>query len=444
VTENAKSLTEARAILDLTTGRCDQAEVHIYQRSSTPVNYDNNRLKMIEGVDSQVYALRVIKDGKLGFSTSTRPGGGRDLVEAALAVAAFGTPVDIAFAGPAVPSAPECHDPAVPALDTTKLVSMGQELVDGACALDPNIQTGARIQKGQAEVALATSAGFASVYRDTRFSVFAGIEFIEGQNLLSVWDGYGGTHFCDRISAIKDKIAHDFQLGRRNVEMKSGLYDVIIAPGAVGDILAPILTCVNGRAVERGISPWRGRLGEAMFSPALSIHDDGLAARMPGSGAFDGEGVPMSRKAVVDQGRLSSYLLDLRSAKALGLAPTGNAIRRAGATVPSPGSTNIIVAPGNTPLADMIRGVKEGVWVEQLMGAWAGNMFAGQVSGSIALGFKIENGELTGRVKDCMLSLPVFTALKENLEALSRETRCLMELSTPHLLLSRVSVSTKA
>lgn len=181
-----------------------------------------------------------------------------------------------------------------------------------------------------------------------------------------------------------------------------------------------------------------------MFSPKFSLYDDGLAPMMSGTGAFDGEGVPMSRKPVIEDGRLANYLLDLRAASALGLKPTGNASRRSGLSAPEPSSTNIIVPAGDVALADMIKGVRKGVLVEQLMGAWAGNMYAGQVSGNIALGFKIENGEPVGRVKDCMLSINAFTALKDNLEAQSQETRTVMDLSTPHFLIGNASISTKA
>ncbi len=435
---------QALQVLSLTRGQCDQAEVFVVRSRSTPVSYENNRLKMVETVESQAYALRVIKGGHVGFATSTKPGGAASLVENALAATNFGPPAEIDFSGPSPVPPVDCHDPAVPSLALDRMVAMGEDLLESARQLDPQIMAGAKVSKSEYEAAIATSAGLDASYQKTSFGLFVSIEYIEGQNLLYVWDGYGGTHFEDQLAQVKAKVAHDFRLGRKNVPMDTGSYDVIIAPGAVGDILNPILTCVNGRAVERGISPWRGRLGEAMFSPKFSLYDDGLAPKMSSTGAFDGEGVPMSRKPVIEAGRLANYLLDLRAAKALGLKPTGNAARRSGLSAPEPSSTNIIVSPGDVGLADMIKGVKKGVLVEQLMGAWAGNMYAGQVSGNIALGFKIENGEPVGRVKDCMLSINAFSALKDNLEALSKETRAVMDLSTPHFLISNASISTKA
>jgi len=99
------------------------------------------------------------------------------------------------------------------------------------------------------------------------------------------------------------------------------------------------------------------------------------------------------------------------------------------------------MSPGDVSLKDMIADIKEGLVVSGLMGAWAGNPFSGEVSGNISYGLKVANGELVGRVKNCVFSLNSFGAFRDDLEAISSEREWFFTSLLPHVLLKDVSIS---
>ncbi|MEW5936144.1 MAG: metallopeptidase TldD-related protein, partial [Bacillota bacterium] len=103
-----------------------------------------------------------------------------------------------------------------------------------------------------------------------------------------------------------------------------------------------------------------------------------------------------------------------------------------------------VIPAGERPLADMLAGIRDGILVENFMGAWSGNLYAGVVTGNVALGYRVRGGERVGRVKDCMFSVNAFTALKEALGGISRETRRLGSLSFPYLLLERATITSRS
>jgi len=152
---------------------------------------------------------------------------------------------------------------------------------------------------------------------------------------------------------------------------------------------------------------------------------------------YDLQGVACRRTPLINGGVLSEFILDLETASKLGRKPTGTG------GVDGPSHNNIVVEPGDVAKDDLVAGLKNGIIIDQTMGAWAGNPYSGQVTGNIALGYLVENGVPVGRVKDAMYSVNVFEVLKNRLVALSKESKCTGNLFLPYALLSGVSISTK-
>ena len=205
----------------------------------------------------------------------------------------------------------------------------------------------------------------------------------------------------------------------------------------MGTLINPLLACLNGKSIARGFSPLKGRLGDTMFDSQLTLIDDPHIDGASGSSAFDREGIPTERRILIEEGRINGFLLDLQSASELGLKPTGNG------NLDGPTPNNVILSPGDVSFADMLRGIDEGVLIDMTMGAWAGNPYGGQVSGNISLGYKIERGQLVGRIKDSMFSLNIFADLQNNLGPLSKEQVWRDNCYFPYVQLNGVNVSTK-
>lgn len=430
-------------LLDLCRRRGAEGEVYWTWRETLPVRFQAGHLKRVERARHQVLALRALRGGRVGLTSTTVAREPGSVVERALAAARHGPHAEFAFPGETPGSDQgEWWDERVACLAEDVMLDWGRhfvarvEEVSGALAH-------AHLARRTTFTRLLNTSGLDAGYRKTTLAVEMTAEVTEEGNFLYVEARDASTRLDLDVPALAAQVVQDLQAARRNVTLSPGRYPVVLAPQAVRDLLGPVLACADGRAVARGISPWRGRLGERLFHPSFTLVDDGRRPDGPASGLCDDEGVARRSTPIIAGGVLRSFLLDLESAAALQLSPTGNAVRPVLADGPPlPKPTNLVIPPGQVALADMLGSVREGVLVESFMGAWSGNLYAGVVTGNVALGYRLRGGERVGRVKDCMFSVNAFEALHESLAGVSQETRRLGELRFPYLLVERATIST--
>ena len=178
-----------------------------------------------------------------------------------------------------------------------------------------------------------------------------------------------------------------------------------------------------------------------VFDSSLSLCDDATIPYQVASCPCDDEGVPGQRTPLIENGVVSQFLYDLQTAGLANTRSTGNGSRNGG--LPAPSINSLVIKEGETSLADMVTGIKLGLIVEQLIGAAQGNVLNGDFSGNVLLGYKIENGEITGRVKDTMVSGNVYHVLKQ-IDAIGNDARWVEGfLKTPSIYCSNMSVATK-
>lgn len=158
---------------------------------------------------------------------------------------------------------------------------------------------------------------------------------------------------------------------------------------------------LSGYAIYRGASYMKGRLGEAVFAPHITIVDDATLKGGMGSKPYDGEGLATSKKAVVENGVLTTYLLDTYSARKLSLKSTGNAARSVG-DAPTVGSTNLHLLPGDCTEAELLDGISDGLYVTELIG-FGVNMTTGDYSQGAA-GLWIKDGKLSHAVNEITIA----------------------------------------
>jgi PmbA protein len=138
---------------------------------------------------------------------------------------------------------------------------------------------------------------------------------------------------------------------------------------------------------------------------------------------------------------VTNFLYDLQTAALAGKRSTGNGERGRGLPAPSP--TAFVIAPGKTSFEEMVSDIREGLVIEELMGAEQGNILGGDFSGNVLLGYKIENGKIVGRVKDTMVSGNIYSLLKE-ITAIGRDARWVGGfVNTPSLYFPCISVASK-
>jgi PmbA protein len=172
---------------------------------------------------------------------------------------------------------------------------------------------------------------------------------------------------------------------------------VVYEPRAASGLLRHLATAIGGEAIATGRSFLTGRLGQQVFAAGVTIVDDPLRPRGAASRPFDGEGIGGARRKLVDDGVLTTWLLDLATGRRLGLPSTGHA-SRGGAAMGSPAPTNLTLEPGTVTPAGLMADIASGFLVTEMMGAGVSTISGDYSRG--ASGFWIENGELAYPVSE--------------------------------------------
>jgi PmbA protein len=180
-------------------------------------------------------------------------------------------------------------------------------------------------------------------------------------------------------------------------KMPTGCCPVVFDPRVARSFISHLLGAISGPSIARGTSFLKDRLGERIFPEAITILDDPHRERGLRSKPFDGEGIANRRRAVIDKGVLTTWLLDLRSARQLGLKTTGHAARGT-ASPPSPSATNVWIKAGSLGPKELIADIESGFYVTEMMGMGVNGVTGDYSRG--AAGFWIEKGEIAFPVSE--------------------------------------------
>jgi PmbA protein len=255
-------------------------------------------------------------------------------------------------------------------------------------------------------------------------------------------DATGTTAWQDDYLVGVRRLRDKLKLARNVASIRSGRMPVLFSPTGVLVLGLPLIDGLNGKSVYTGTSPLKGKIGEKIFDGKITILDDATIDGKFGSASFDDEGVAHRRNFLVDRGVLRSFLYDLKTAAQSGVPSTGNGARGL-FSPPAPSPTNMLIETGQVPLSRMIAGINEGLIVEEVLGMGQGNIVSGAFSNPVALGFKIEKGEIVGRVKNVSIAGNVYDLLK-NVGAVSREVEWVYNsFNLPSILLPDMNVVAK-
>lgn len=253
------------------------------------------------------------------------------------------------------------------------------------------------------EIFLATSDGFGGGYSRTGYGVSASIVAGEGTSMARDYDYSSTVHLADLDDAQKiGQVAGERAVKRLNPrKVDSQKCPVIFDHRVASSLIGHLSGAVNGSSIARGTSFLKDDMGKKIFADGVDIIDNGRLQRGVASKPFDGEGVATGKRNIIENGILSGWFLDCRSARQLKLQTTGNA-GRGTAGGPSPSSTNLFMQAGKQTLTDMIADIKNGFYVTELIGMGV-NPVTGDYSRGAA-GFWIENGELAYPVSEVTIA----------------------------------------
>ncbi len=429
-------------ILALARKVAEAAEVFMVSSEETPIQFEANRLKHIQSKQSTTVALRLIRQGKLGYATTTELNGRPELVNMAAETAQFGMTARFEFPALTVYPPVEIFDPAAESVPVERMVRLGEEMVTALRQHTPELLCHAWVSKSTTTIRIMNSQGGQASYRQTSFNLATWSNLIRGTDMLFVGDSQNSCHPIPDTSAISRAVIQQLELARDLASAPSKPLPVIFTPiGVAGALIAPLMAAFSGKTVLEGASPIGGKLGQAVFDSKFSLWDDPTLPYRPSSRPCDDEGVASQCTPLIERGVVTSFLYDLQTAALAGKRSTGNGDRARGMPAPSP--TAFVIAPGNTTFDQMVGDIKEGLVIEELMGAEQGNILGGDFSGNVLLGYKIENGKIVGRVKDTMVSGNIYQLLKE-ITTIGSDARWVGGfVHTPSLCFPSLSVASK-
>jgi PmbA protein len=431
------------SILELAKKAADEAEVFVVTASETPVAFEANRLKALEAKESMSISLRVVRDGRIGLSSTSRLDNPQALVDMAVETAQFGAPAKFTLPPKTVYPEIEVYDPEMEGFSVDDMVEIGESLIARVREHTPELVCEAAVTRGIVTVDISNSRGGRSGYRKSFCTI--GIEgtLIRDTDMLFVGEVDSSCHPLREFQPLVDSVIEQLELASRTAPAFTGRFPVILTPkGVRSAFFPPIAVAFNGKMVVEGASPLVGRQGKRLFDRRISLWDDATMDYRPASRPCDDEGVPSQRTALIEEGVVADFLYDLQTAAQAGARSTSSASRGRG-SMPAPSVAALVVAEGDTSFEDMVRDIKEGLVVEELIGAGQGNILGGDFSGNVLLGYRVENGQMVGRVKDTMISGNIYDVLKK-VAAVGDEAKWVgASLKSPALCLPDVSVVSK-
>jgi PmbA protein len=386
-------------------GGADAADALAFDSQSLSIARRLDKPERLERSESRDLGLRVfIGKRQATVSSSERtPEALAELVERAVAMARV------------VPEDPHCGladpadlarnwgdydlaDPVEPTVEA--LIAQASEAEAAAVAVKGVTNSeGAEAGWGRSDIALVASNGFAAAYARTSHSLSVSVLAGEGAGMERDYDFTSAVHAEDLKKGAEIGRAAGERAVRRLGPRKgpTATIPVVFDPRVSNGFISGLAGAISGPSVARGTSFLRDKMGAQLFAPGIEIVDDPFLVRGVRSRPFDGEGVAPSRRAVIEDGRLTTWLLDLRSARQLGLHTTGHAARGTGGP-PNPSPSNLALMPGKLTPEALIGEIETGFYVTELMGMGLNGVTGDYSRG--AAGFWIEKGKLTYPVSE--------------------------------------------
>lgn len=387
------------------------------QTDRTVVNFEKDHLKEITSNQNSAYRLEVIKGNRLGYASINQLDQDR-LISDALSGAQYGEKVAYHYPKKAEFTKVKIYSPKLAKLTALDLTKLGQELIQGVKNNNPEALINCSLVKSEGFGRLLHSGNFNETTRGTSLSIYLEGEKVKKGDILLADNYFFWLDLDFDKKAFVDRVNQKFEYAKRKVQVKSAPRTVVFTPESLASVLEFIETALSAQSVVKGVSLWSDQLGQSVVDQRLSLVDDPTIDYAAGSTAFDDEGFAARKLILIDKGVLKNFYADLKNASKLKNSQGGR-----GFGVPSqPSLTNVLVLGGKISSEKMMKNIKRGVLIEQIVGSGQDNPYTGDFSFSINLGFLINQGEVVGRIKNTLVSGNIFDMLKNRVDQISQDT----------------------
>ncbi len=431
----------------------DDVEVMVSDGSELTAKVRMGAPELVQEAQSHALGIRLQRGGRraVTFTSDLRREALEALCAETVALAELSEP-DEAAAPPErsllATSIPELdlYDPEVGKVEAAWALRQALDGEKAAQAHDNRITNseGATWSRVMGATAFATSGGFLGGYRGSYASLVVSPLCDDATEPSAIkkrrgfwWTASRFLGELDSPEAVGREAARRTiaTLGSRKIETQE--CPVIFDPEISRALVGIVFSVSNGAAFWRKSSYMVDREGKEIASPLVTIVDDPLLPRAPGSKPFDGDGLPTRRNVLVDKGVLTTVLCDVYSGRKLGRPSTGSAGRGIGGN-PGPTTSNLILQAGTQTPEELIKGVSRGLYVTQMMG-FGFNPVTGDFSRG-AVGFWIENGELTFPVSEITVAAN-FDDILRRIDGVANDLSLRSSIASPTIRVSHMMVA---
>jgi PmbA protein len=436
-------MDKAVEILELVKAHVTSAEAFTISSEAVKVAYKGGKVRSSEVQESSGVSIRAIQDGKLGFYSTTDLTDKPKLLDSVLTSTRYGGEAGFEFAAPQSGELFEGFSQETSRLDIGELAELGRRL---AAKIEEKtnreeMSVEVNLERRVYDQHLVNTNGVDQKQKRSLIEVVLVAQRVRGNDVLFTYSVSNSIAPDANIEKLSDQLLWKLGMAENLVALdtKEGRLPVVFTPPGSALLFFPLYLGLSGKNAFKGVSPLAGKVGEAVLDPRLNLTDDPFMANRPASTPYDAEGVATRRQTFFDKGVLTGFYYDLKSAGEASVQSTGHG-RREGLAAPQAGLSNPAVLGGDSSFQELISDIKEGLLVDSVLGMGQSNILGGAFNNSVGLAYKIENGEIVGRVKDVSIAGNVYDLLKNNLGGLSRETELVFgQLNLPYVRIDGLS-----
>ncbi len=393
-------------------------ELFTQDASTHKISFVANKLKQTESTYTSGNALRLIKNKKIGFSANYGKNNLEEMLNQALEASGFSGETDIELPGKVQKDERIKNNNKIALYSYVEkgkqlieeILYQAQETCHGKSLL---VDVSFEINKIKETIENSKDLNYS--YSKELYSFLVNIKETLENDFFDIYTSVVDDNFPD-YRTYASELVQFYKLSKKHSKVKNGMFPVLFTSKAAKELFEIIDLALNGKQVNQKSSPWHDMLGKQVLSKLITIKQDPLFGYMARS--TDDEGSLVQPLTFVNNGVLENFYFDLASAtrrQGPGTPSSGNGFKLSLHFQPEPTLLNMIIPAGPRSINQIIKNINYGLLIDQTMGGLTTNI-SGDMSVNVDVGFLIENGEITGRVKDTMVSGNIYTALNNVLE----------------------------
>ncbi len=423
-----------------------ESEVFIIGSQDISVEVSQGQIETMKTSESYGVGIRVIADKKMGYSFTSdfSDVSLQEMLKSAIENS-NNVSADEGYDLPVKNDETQdltTYDPLISQTPIEKKIEIAMDIENYAKKYDKRVKIteSCTYQDSNYNVVIANSKGLKGSYKGAYCGAHAYLVAEEnGDNQTGLALQYGLNFDKINPQKIGEEAAQKAvrMLGAQNIGTQKAT--IILEPYVATNFLGIIAPSLTAEAVQKGKSLFAKKIGQDIASSSISIIDDGHKEGAILSSPFDGEGVPTQKTVLVENGSLKRYLHNTYTAKKDGVSSTGNATRGSFKSTPEVGTTNFYIDKGNITKDNLIKNVKNGFYITEVMGMHTANPISGDFSVG-ASGIWIENGEFTKPVRGVAIAGNIKNLLK-SIEDVADDLSFFIGMGSPTLRIAKMTVS---